>query len=345
MEYRHIGSAGLKVSAISFGNWLTGHSPEAEEANFQCISKALEAGVNFIDSAEIYGNGQAETHIGSVLKRGGWDRDSLVISTKFFRCGSKPNQSGLSRKRLVQAARNSLKRLQLDYADIIFAHRPDYETPIVETVRAFNHLIETGRADYWGTSEFSAEELMEVYSVCDKYGFYRPIVEQPQYNMLVREKFEVELAPLYDQYGLGTTIWSPLGGGTLSGKYNDGTIPEGSRYADPTLNPMILKKFTDLFEAENKAQTIRMFQGLKAISEELGCTQSQLALAWTLKNKDVSTAIFGATRVEQVNDNIGAIEVSHKLTAEILARIEDLLNNRPTPPRNFRTWGAMPHRR
>eukprot|EP00359_Climacostomum_virens_P011056 CAMPEP_0204906766 /NCGR_PEP_ID=MMETSP1397-20131031/6144_1 /ASSEMBLY_ACC=CAM_ASM_000891 /TAXON_ID=49980 /ORGANISM="Climacostomum Climacostomum virens, Strain Stock W-24" /LENGTH=345 /DNA_ID=CAMNT_0052075771 /DNA_START=11 /DNA_END=1048 /DNA_ORIENTATION=+ len=345
MEYRHLGSAGVKVSVVSFGNWLTGHSPEADEASFQCISKALEAGVNFIDTAEIYGYGQAETHIGNVLKRGGWDRDSLVISTKFWRIGTKPNRSGLGRKRLVQGAKNSLKRLQLDYADIIFAHRPDYETPLEETVRAFNHLIETGRADYWGTSEFSAEELMEIYSICDKKGFYRPVVEQPQYNMLWREKLEVELAPLFDQYGLGTTVWSPLAGGALSGKYNDGNVPEGSRFADPNLFPLIKKRFDDLFVPERREKTISMFAGIKAIADDLGATQSQLALAWAIKNKDVSTAIFGATRVDQVADNLGAVEVSHKLTPEILARIEDLLDNRPKAPVNWRTWGPFPNRR
>lgn len=345
MEYRHLGSAGVKVSAISFGNWLTGHSPEVEESSLQCISKALEAGVNFIDTAEIYGFGQAETHIGNVLKRGDWDRDSLVISTKFIRAGPKVNQSGLGRKRLVQAAKNSLKRLQLDYVDIIFAHRPDSQTPLEESVRAFNHLIETGKADYWGTSEHSAEELMEIYSICDKRGYYRPVVEQPQYNMLWREKVEVEYGPLYDQFGLGTTVWSPLAGGILSGKYNEGTVPEGSRFADPNLMPAIKKRFESYFVESNREKTIRMLTGIKAIADELGCTQSQLALAWTIKNKDVSTAIFGATRVEQVVDNLGAIEISHKLTPELLVRIEELLGNRPETPRNWRTWENFAPRR
>lgn len=345
MEYRHLGTAGIKVSALSYGNWISGHSPEGEEASFQCISKALEAGVNFIDTAEVYGLGQAESHIGNVLKRGGWDRDNLIISTKFMRSGMKVNQSGLGRKRLMQALRNSLKRLQLDYVDIVYAHRFDYITPLEETVRTFNHIIETGKADYWGTSEFTAEELMEVYSICDKHGYYRPVVEQPQYNMLWREKLEVEYAPLFDQYGLGTTVWSPLAGGALTGKYNDGTIPEGSRFSDPSLPPLVKKRFNDLFTDANLAKTIQMFSGLKATSDELGCTQSQLALAWVIKNKDVSTAIFGATRVEQVIDNIGAIEVSNRLTPELLQRIEVLLDNAPQTPMNFRTWTPMPRRR
>jgi voltage-dependent potassium channel beta subunit len=345
MEYRHLGSAGVKVSALSFGNWLSGHSPDAAEASYQCIAKSIEAGVNFIDTAEIYGFGQAETHIGNVLKRGGWDRDSLVISTKFYMSGKGVNQSGLGRKRLVQAARNSLKRLQLDYVDIIFAHRPDYVTPLEESVRTFNHLIETGKADYWGTSEFTAQELMEVYALCEKHGYYFPVVEQPQYNMLWRERVEVELGPLYDQYGLGTTIWSPLAGGILSGKYNDGSIPEGSRYGDPNLIPMVKKRFTSMFEGPARDKTIATLGGLKAIADELGCTQSQLALAWTVKNKDVSTAIFGATREDQVVDNLGALEVVHKLTPEILARIEDLLGNKPQTSLNWRTWTPQPSRR
>lgn len=344
MEYRHLGRAGLKVSALSIGNWLNCNTPEVEEAQFNCFARAVNNGINFLDTAEIYGMGVAETLLGNILKRGDWDRDRLVISTKFIRHGEGPNRVGLSRKRLIQSMRNSLKRLQLDYADIIFLHRPDSETPLEESVRAITHLIETGKADYWGTSEFSVQELMMVYDICDKYGLPYPSAEQSQYHMLHREKFEVDMIPLFDKYGLGTTVWSPLAGGVLSGKYNDGIPPSQSRYGDSG-NEMLKSIFSNYFSEEKKDSTIKTLRGLGEIALELGCSQAQLALAWVVKSSDVSTAIFGATRVEQVDDNLGALEVAKGLTPEVLNRIEDLLSNKPETRYNWRTFTKESSRR
>jgi len=344
MIYKNLGKSGLKVSAISLGNWLTGHNLEFEETQYQCFSKAIEAGVNFLDTAEIYGFGNAETELGNILKKGEWNRDELVISTKFIKAGTKLSQTGLGRKRLIQGVRNSLKRLQLDYADIIFLHRPDQDVPIVETVRTVNHLIETGKADYWGTSEFTPAELMEVFEVCEKYGFVEPVAEQCQYSMMWRKRVEVELAPLFDHYGMGTTVWSPLMGGILTGKYNQG-IPDGTRVSDPMLPAFVKQRYEEPFLPENKETTLKKLQELGKVAEDLGCTQAQLAIAWCMKSPDVSTAITGATRPQQIEDTIKSVEVVEKLTPEVLNRIEEILQTRPTPPMNWRTWELMPHRR
>lgn len=343
MLYRHLGTAGVKVSALSYGNWLTGHTTEMEENVYQCVDACVRAGVNFLDTAELYGPKTGETMLGNILRRGEWPRDQLVISTKFIRSSfsSNPLHFGLSRKRLLQAAKNSLKRLGLDYVDIMFLHRPDPETPIEETVRAITHLIEKGKADYWGTSEFTASELMMVYQACDRLGLPYPVTEQPQYSMLWRERVEVELGPLYDQFGLGTTVWSPLAGGLLSGKYNTAAPPEGSRYVDPSFPPFLRTKYISMFSDANREKTCQMLSGLGTVATELGCTQSQLCLAWTIANKDVSTAIFGSTKAEQAKENLGALDVLPKLTPEVLSRIEELLGNKPTPPLNWRTW--TPH--
>jgi voltage-dependent potassium channel beta subunit len=344
MEYRHLGRSGLKVSALSIGNWLTCDNPEVEEVQFNCFSRAINNGINFLDTAEVYGMGSAETILGNILKRGDWDRDRLVISTKFMRSGVGPNRAGLSRKRLVQAMRNSLKRLQLDYADIFFLHRPDPETPLEESVRAITHLIESGKADYWGVSEFTVQEIMMIYDICDKYGLPYPSAEQCQYHMLHREKFEVDMVPLYDKYGLGTTVWSPLAGGVLSGKYNNGIPPSESRFGNSD-NEMLKSIFNRYFNENTKEHTLTALRGLAEISRDLGCSQAQLALGWVLKSNDVSTAIFGATRVEQVDDNIGALQVVKSLTPEILQRIEDLLGNKPETRYNWRTFEKEPSRR
>ena len=344
MEYRHLGRSGLKVSALSIGNWLTCDNPEVEEVQFNCFSRAINNGINFLDTAEVYGMGCAETILGNILKRGDWDRDRLVISTKFMRSGAGPNRIGLSRKRLVQAMRNSLKRLQLDYADILFLHRPDPETPLEESVRAITHLIESGKADYWGVSEFTVQEIMMIYDICDKHGLPYPSAEQCQYHMLHREKFEVEMVPLYDKYGLGTTVWSPLAGGVLSGKYNEGIPPSESRFGS-TDNQMLKTVFNRYFNENTKEHTLTALRGLAEISRDLGCSQAQLVLGWVLKSNDVSTAIFGATRVEQVDDNIGALQVVKSLTPELLQRIEDLLANKPETRYNWRTFEKEPSRR
>ena len=343
MEYRNLGNSGLKVSSVSIGNWLTGQSLDFEETQFQVFSKFIDAGVNFLDTAEGYGAGTAETILGNVLKRGDWDRDKLVISTKFMWCG--PKSVGLSRKRLLQQMRKSLSRLQLDYVDIMFLHRYDHETPLEESIRAVNHLIEKGRTSYWGTSEFTPEQLMEVFKICEEKGYEPPIAEQCQYSMLFRDNMEVSLPYFFDNYGLGTTVWSPLAGGLLSGKYNDGVFPDGTRFADPTTPPLVKARVDKFLSGEKREQSIAMLQGLGGIAADLGVTQAQLALAWCIQNKDVSTAITGATSVAQAESNLGCIELCNRLDAGVLKRIEEALGNRPAAPMDWRKWAPRAPRR
>jgi len=343
MEYRYLGNSGLKVSAVSFGNWLTSNTPEVEQRTIECVKKAWEMGINFFDTAEVYGAGQAEIIMGKAIKALNVPREDLVISTKlFWGTAGGENKKGLSRKHIIEGARLSLKRLDLDYVDVIFCHRPDFNTPVEETVRAMNQLIENGQAFYWGTSEWPIERIMEAHAVCDRLGLIRPIVEQPQYHMLWRDTVEVKYAPAFAKYGMGTTIWSPLAGGLLTGKYNDG-IPKGSRY--DTEDPLLKSIWNKYFSEEKKDKTFAALRGLAEIAKELGCTQAQLALAWTLVNKDVSTAIFGATSPQQVEDNVKAVEIYKKLTPEINERIDKLLNNRPETEYDFVAMKNRPTRR
>jgi voltage-dependent potassium channel beta subunit len=340
MEFRALGPSGLKVSVLSFGNWLTSNDKSAEETTTACIKRCWEHGINFFDTAEIYGNGTAEIIMSNAIKSLNVPREKLVISTKLIKGGDTVNERGLSRKHVVEGLNNSLKRLQLDYVDVVFCHRPDPETPVEETVRAFNHVIDQGKALYWGTSEHSAEQIQEIYAVCDRLGLIKPIVEQPQYSMLHRDRFEVEYGTLFDKYRMGSTIWSPLAGGILTGKYNFG-IPAGSRFENSTS----FSYATFMGDEEKKKRTIGIIEKLGDVAKELNASLAQLALAWTIANKDVSTAIFGATKVEQVDDNIKAIELYKKLTPEIFEKIEKILDNRPKPTMNFRTWSPYPPRR
>ena len=349
MEYRKLGNSGLDVSILGFGNMTSGMeswkggkdivTPELEQVNFQYIDMCIKAGINFFDTAEIYGFGVSEIILGKNLQQGGWDRDELIISTKLHPvCGG---LQGNSRKRMRIGVEQSLKRLQLTNVDLLFLHRFDSHIPLKEQVSAMNEFLENDKTYYWGTSEFTAEELTEIYKICEKYGYAAPICDQCQYNMLHRKAFEVDYAPLFDNYKLGTTIWSPLAGGMLAGKFNDGVIPADSRYA---LIPLIQHSFKEgLGWRENNGSG--MLQGLKAIADELGCTQSQLALAWALYNRDVSTALFGANKPEHIADNLGAVSVMHKLDNGILDRIEALLINRPDPPINYRAFTQGVHRR
>jgi voltage-dependent potassium channel beta subunit len=291
---------------------------------------AYEAGVNFFDNAEAYANGNAEIVMGNVLKRTGWKRSDLVISTKLFWGGQGPNDTGLSHKHILEGIDASLRRLQLDYVDLLFCHRPDLETPIEETVRAMTQVIQQGKAFYWGTSEWSATQLMEAYGVARQEHLIPPTMEQPQYNMLHRERVEVEYLPLYRLAGLGTTIWSPLASGILTGKYNDG-IPEGSR--------MALQGYEWLrknLESEAGQHNLEKVRKLAPIAAELECTLAQLAMAWCLKNPYVSTVITGASRAEQVTENMKALEVAAKLTPEIMERIEAVLDNKPDGEPDYR---------
>ncbi|MER2599443.1 MAG: aldo/keto reductase [Caldilineales bacterium] len=330
MQYRHLGSSGLQVSALSFGAWVTFSQQFGEDMAYDCMKAAWDAGVNFFDNAEAYAQGQAEIVMGNVIKRAGWRRSDLVVSTKIFWGGDGPNASGLSRKHLIEGSNAALVRLQLDYVDLLFCHRPDVNTPIEETVRAMSYLVNTGKALYWGTSEWSAGQIMQAYQIARREHLVPPTMEQPQYNMLHRERVEKEYAPLYREIGLGTTIWSPLASGLLTGKYNDG-IPEGTRVSMSGYE--WLRK---MFESVEGQANIAKARQLAPIAAELGCTQSQLALAWCLKNPHVSTVITGASRPEQVVENMAALAVADQLTPEVMARIEAVLQNKPTPPDTFR---------
>lgn len=330
MEYRYLGKSGLQVSALSFGSWVTFGDQIGDDIALEMMKAAYDAGVNFFDNAEVYSQGKSETMMGKVIKKAGWKRSDLVISTKIFWGGEGPNDRGLSRKHIVEGMDASLARLQMDYVDLVFAHRADFHTPMEETVRAFNHIIDKGQAFYWGTSEWSAAEIMEAYAIARREHLVPPLMEQPQYHMFHRERFEVEYGPLYDEIGLGTTIWSPLASGLLTGKYNQG-MPEGTR-ASLEGYEWLRKRFED----EDAIRNIQKVGEMMPIAEELGCSMAQLALAWTLKNPNVSTTITGASRVEQVVENMKAVDVVEKLTPEVMARIEAILDNRPQQPTDWR---------
>jgi len=315
MEYRHLGDTGLKLSVLSFGSWVTFHNQLGNETALDCMQAAWDAGVNFFDNAEVYAGGKSETIMGQALRELGWPRESYVISTKLFwglRDG--PNtKNTLNRKYLLHAIDGSLERLGLGFVDLLFCHRPDPETPIEETVWAMSDIIASGKALYWGTSEWSAEAIEEAYDVAERYRLRKPVMEQPQYNLLWRNRVEEEYARLYEKRGMGTTVWSPLASGALTGKYLDG-IPEGSRAALPGyewLREHILTPTND-----DKVRRVL------SVAEELGCTPAQLAIAWCARNPNVSTVITGASHVEQVRENMGALEIMPRLTDEIVARLE-----------------------
>ena len=317
MLYKRLGRTGLKVSRFSIGSWVTYGGQTDDQTARNCLIAAYEAGVNFFDNAEAYAQGQAEVVVGRVLRD--LRREDLVISSKVFWGGQGPNDTGLNRKHVVEACHGALRRLQVDYLDLYFCHRHDPETPVDEVVRTMNTLIQQGKILYWGTSEWTAEQLREAYAVADKLGLEGPAMEQPQYHMLHRERVEKELKPLVEERGLGTTIWSPLASGLLTGKYNDG-IPDDSRLGRMEwLRELIL-------DDPGKLETVR---ALAQVARDLGCTQAQLALAWAAACPEVSTVITGASRVEQVHENLAALEVLDKLDAEVMARIEGILGNKP----------------
>ena len=330
MEYRHLGSSGLQVSALSFGAWVTFGTQIGEDVAHDLMQAAWDAGVNFFDNAEVYAGGEAEVMMGKVLRRAGWKRSDLVISTKIFWGGKGPNDRGLSRKHVIEGTDAALARLQLDYVDLIFCHRPDPATPMEETVRAMSYLVDQGKAFYWGTSEWSAEQIMEAYGVARRERLVPPTMEQPQYNMLHRERVEREYARLYREIGLGTTIWSPLASGILTGKYEQG-IPEGTRFTVPEYDWL-----RDKVESEVGQQNVDKARRLRPIAEALDCSLAQLALAWCLKNPHVSSVITGASRPRQVVENMRALDVVPRLTPAIMERIEVVLDNRPPPVESFR---------
>jgi voltage-dependent potassium channel beta subunit len=324
MNYRRLGSSGLKVSELSFGSWVTYGNQMGNDQARECMAAAYDAGVNFFDNAEIYAKGQSETIMGEVIKKLGWRRSSYVISTKFFwGLHDGPNEKNtLNRKYLMQAIDGSLARLKLDYVDLVYCHRPDPDTPLEETVRAMSDMIVAGKAQYWGTSEWSAAEISAAWHLADRHGWHRPVTEQPQYNLFHRERVEKEYARLYADLGIGTTIWSPLASGLLTGKYNDG-IPKDSRAN--------LKGYEWLAERIVDPAKIAVVKQLSPIAAELRCTLAQMSLAWCLKNPHVSTVITGASRAAQVVENMQALDVVVKLTPDVMSRIDTVLGAAKAP--------------
>ena len=322
MNYRFLGRSGLQVSELSLGSWVTFHTQVDVDAAVQCMSAAYDAGANFFDNAEIYANGKSEEVMGAAIKKLGWRRSSYVISTKFYwgLYEGVNEKNTLNRKRLMEAIHGSLQRLDMEYVDLVFCHRADPTTPIEETVWAMHNIIEQGKAFYWGTSEWPAADIVAAIEIAERHHLHKPVMEQPQYNMLARDRFEAEYARLFKDYGYGSTIWSPLASGLLTGKYNQG-IPADSRGA---LNgyEWLLPRFTN-------AEKIAKVKNLEAIAQELGCSNAQMAIAWCLKNPNVSTVITGASRASQVNENMKALDVVEKLTPEVMAKIETVLQNKP----------------
>ncbi|MCP4425470.1 MAG: voltage-dependent potassium channel subunit beta [Chloroflexi bacterium] len=326
MEYRRLGKSGLKVSALSFGSWVTFGTQMDVDKALESMAVAYDAGVNFFDNAEVYAHGQSETIMGQALQKAGWRRDSYIISSKVM-WGSvpdpKPTQHGLSRKHIVEGCHQALERLQLDYLDLYFCHRPDPEVPMEEVVWTMTNLIQQGKVLYWGASEWSAQQLMEAHSVARQYNLIPPTMEQPQYHMFHRHTVEVEYARLYEAIGLGTTIWSPLASGLLTGKYNDG-IPKGTR-----LSLKGYEWLRKIFESEEQQRRLAIVRELTEVAADLGTTMARMAIAWCLKNPNVSSVITGASRVEQVRDNMQALDVVPLLTDDVMKKIEDLLDNKP----------------
>ncbi len=325
MQYRRLGRSGLQVSVLSLGSWLTFGKQIGDDVAEELMIKAYENGVNFFDNAEIYARGQSEVVMGNILKKLGWDRTSYVVSSKvFFGDGrKKPNQTGLSRKHIFEGCEAAMRRLQVDYLDLLFCHRPDKNTPIEETVWAMNHLIQQGKILYWGTSEWSAQEIMEAHMVAKEYRLIGPTMEQPQYNMFHREKFEVEYAQIYKTVGLGTTIWSPLASGVLTPKYLE-KFPEGTRLG--------MEGLEWLKERAISPERLEKARELNKLAQELGTSLPKLALAWCAKNPNVSTIILGASKLYQLEENLEALDTIELLTDEVMNKIEEILDNKPVHP-------------
>jgi voltage-dependent potassium channel beta subunit len=316
MQYRRLGRSGVQVSVLSFGSWVSFDAQMKDDAALECMQTAFDAGCNFFDNAEAYAGGESEAIMGRVLRQSGWKRHEYVVSTKFYwgiHGNTRNMRNTLNRKYLMQAIDASLERFGLDFIDLVYCHRADANTPIEETVWAMSDMITAGKALYWGTSEWSADEIRAAWLIADRHHLHKPVMEQPQYNLLARDRVEKEYARLYDDIGLGTTIWSPLASGLLTGKYKDG-IPEGSRGA--------LQGYEWLADRLSEQATIAKVENLRPIADELGCTMAQLAIAWCAANPNVSTVITGASRPSQVIENFKALDVLEALTPDLLARIE-----------------------
>ena len=319
MEYRRLGKSGLKLSELSFGAWVTFGNQLGDTTAEECMKTAYEAGVNFFDNAEAYANGQAEVVMGNILKRMQWDRTSYIVSSKVFWGGRLPNQSGLSRKHIVEACHAALRRLQVEYLDLYYCHRPDPDTPIEESVRAMTDLVRQGKVLYWGTSEWSADQIMQAYGLAMQYGLVPPTMEQPQYNLFHRDRVEKEYARLYKEIGIGTTIWSPLASGLLTGKYNKG-VPKDTR-----IGLASMKWLKDSFTNEEGKNKIEKVKKLTKLASEIGTSVSHLSLAWCLKNPNVSTVITGASKVEQLKDNLKCLKTKELLTPEVIKKIDKIV--------------------
>jgi voltage-dependent potassium channel beta subunit len=325
MQYKNLGKSGLQVSRLSLGSWLTFGKQISDDTAEALMTYAYEQGINFFDNAEIYARGKSEEVMGAILKKKGWSRDSYIVSSKaFFGIGGElPTQKGLSRKHLIEACEAALKRFQLDYLDLYYCHRPDKQTPIEETVWTMHQLIMQGKILYWGTSEWSAQEIMEAHMFAKQNHLIGPIVEQPEYNMFVRNKVEVEFSQIYKSVGLGTTIWSPLASGILSGKYND-QFPDGTRLGMDGLEWLKERNLTQ--------ERITAVLALGHLAKELGLSLPVMSLAWCLKNPNVSTVILGASKLHQLQENMQALGAQELLTPDVMQRIEDILQNKPEFP-------------
>ena len=331
MDYRRLGKSGLKVSEFSFGAWVTFGKQVGEDDAGSIMGYAYDNGINFFDNAEGYEQGDAERVMGEALKAHNWSRDSYAVSSKVFFGGNgkKPMQIGLSAKHIADACNDALKRLQVEYLDLYFCHRPDLDTPIEETVRAMHNLVVQGKVIYWGTSEWTSQQLTEAFAFARQNGMTPPTMEQPEYNMFRREKVESEFLPLYDLFGLGTTIWSPLASGILTGKYNDG-IPADSRMNLPGYEWLKAR----LDSEQGKAELAKVKQ-LAALAAEIGMPLHHLALLWCNANPNVSTVILGASKLSQLKDHLTALESKSKLTPEVMAKIEAIIDNKPAGPRRY----------
>ncbi|KZT10691.1 Aldo/keto reductase [Laetiporus sulphureus 93-53] len=341
MPFRRLGPSGLRVPVFSLGGWLTLGGTVIGDPVKDIIKVAFENGINMFDTAETYASGNSEKEMGRVIRELGLRRTDLVITTKLYWGPQRenPNGTGLSRKHIIEGTKASLERLGMDYVDVIFAHRPDSTVPMEEIVRAFNFVIDQGWAFYWGTSEWSARELEEAYHVADKLGLVGPVAEQCQHHMFHRERPEKEYAPLYQKYGLGTTVWSPLASGLLTGKYNNG-IPEDSRYANH--KDFFQNTLKTLNEEEGQKKLAKVRALTKLAETELGCSAAHLALAWVAVKPGTSTVILGASKPEQVVDNLKALQVIPKLTPQIIEKIEAILENKPEPLVCVATYGRPP---
>lgn len=327
MQYRNLGKSGLKLSALSFGSWVSFHKQVNEKRADELMGIAYDSGINFFDNAEVYARGESEKLMGKVLKKKKWDRTSFCVSSKAFfgwrGPDNKPNQTGLNRKHLTEACNEALKRLQVDYLDLYFCHRPDKSTPIEESVWTMNTLIQQGKILYWGTSEWSGVEIMEAHRIAEKYRLIGPVTEQPQYNLFERDKVEKEYHSIYETVGLGTTIWSPLASGLLSGKYNN-TIPKSSRFA--------LEGFDWLKNRWMAQDKLNKVGKLVQLADSLGISCARLSIAWCIKNPHVTTAILGATKATQLKENLKAMNDIDLLDKNIMEKIEKIMMNKPVLP-------------